>query len=277
MEAYVSMSLPKVSIYMTVKNGLPWIRDTIESILNQTLTEWELIIVDDGSSDGTTDLLRYYASCDSRINLIITEGVGRGKALNMALNRCSAEYVANIDADDVSHPKRLEFELEAIKNNPDYSLVCTKSIFISSETTIQWPVMETKREVIDITRKLIYRNPINHSSIIAKKENLLAVGGYDEYRSCQYDYDLWVRLAISNFRIGYLDLPLVAKRLHKKQSFETKERLYYLIESSKVQARAIKKLGGSKKAWVILLFRFGWGLLPRDIRKRFFDVLKVFA
>ena len=95
---------PLVSVICTVKNGSKTIASVLESVQEQSLHEWEMIVVDDGSTDDTSKIVREYADADSRIRLISTDGVGRGRALNLALAHARAEHVANIDADDPCHP-----------------------------------------------------------------------------------------------------------------------------------------------------------------------------
>ncbi|MDI3328509.1 MAG: glycosyltransferase [Alicyclobacillaceae bacterium] len=260
---------PAISVYMTVKNGGRWVRFAVESIQNQTFQEWEFIIVDDGSTDDTPWILNEFEKNDSRIRVVLTEGIGRGAALNLALSQCQADYVANLDADDLSHPQRLELQYEKAQENPHYVLFCSRSLTIHNETDILWPrVSKSQLFMEDVTNKIPYFNPINHSSVFARREALLSVGGYDQNLMGQFDYDLWVRLAEAGHRLGRFDAALVAKRWHEAQSFEAKNHVRYVLSSLGIQARAIRALRAGLGAWAFLGGRLAWGLLPRQLRVR---------
>ncbi|MDQ7040905.1 MAG: glycosyltransferase family 2 protein [Rhodothermus sp.] len=265
------MASPQVSVYMTVRNGAPWVSSAIQSILQQTLSDWELIIVDDGSTDDTPRILRSFARQDARIQVIATEGIGRGPALNLALQHTHAPYVANLDADDLAHPQRLELELHAIRTHPAFSLVASASIVFAERPPREWPVYAKERiPLVDITQGLLLFNPVIHSSVLMSRAAVAAVGGYCETLQDNLDYDLWVRLATSGYRLGLLNLPLVGKRIHPAQSFETRRHMRYVLSGARIQHQAIRHCKASTryklKAWLFLCLRIAWGFLPQRIR-----------
>lgn len=261
------MSGPLVSVYMTVRNGGKWIVHAIRSVQLQTLREWELIVVDDGSTDNTLGILKTFAASDRRIRVIPTGGVGRGAALNLALQHCTADFVANLDADDLAHPYRLEIQHRIAKEHPEFGLLASKSIIIEGENAPEWvPINKELPTVSDVTEKLAYYNPINHSSVFARREVLLRVGGYNETLRSHLDYDLWVRLVVMGYRLGEIDLPLAAKRWHKDQSFEARAHIKYVMRSLSIQAKAIRALQPGLSAWFYWMGRFGWALIPRSWR-----------
>jgi glycosyltransferase involved in cell wall biosynthesis len=116
--------MPEISIVMSVRNGERTLRAAMESIVGQTFTSWELIAVDDGSTDGTIDILRGYGAADSRIR-IISDGVGRGlpDRLNQSVALATGRYIARMDADDVAYPDRLERQAAFMDANPHVDLV----------------------------------------------------------------------------------------------------------------------------------------------------------
>ena|GEM_PF-1298431 len=265
------MASPQVSVYMTVRNGAPWVSSAIQSILQQTLSAWELIIVDDGSTDDTPRILRSFARQDPRIQVIATGGIGRGPALNLALHHTHAPYVANLDADDLAHPQRLELELHAIRTHPAFALVASASIVFSDRPPLEWPVYANKKvPLVDITQGLLLFNPVIHSSVLMSRAAVVAVGGYCETLQDNLDYDLWVRLAASGYRLGLLNLPLVGKRIHPGQSFEIRRHLRYVISGARIQRRAIRHSKAPTrhklKAWLFLGLRIAWGFLPQRVR-----------
>lgn len=261
---------PLVTVICTVKDGARTIADVIESVLGQSMKEWEMVIVDDGSSDGTEHILRKYAEKDQRIQLVETPGIGRGRALNLALAHSRGSFIANIDADDPSHPCRLELQSKALLEHEHFALLASETKLLHGMENPVWPTIKAAPvPVADVTRRLLVRNPINHSSVMVRRRALERVGGYAEARNSQLDYDLWVRLAAAGYRLGVVGLPLASKRLHEGQSFETRKRLRYLWESARVQAKAIQELNGGVANWMGLGLRFVWGLLPRYVRVSF--------
>jgi teichuronic acid biosynthesis glycosyltransferase TuaG len=258
-----------VSVICTAKNAAATIAATIDSILAQDMPDWEMIIVDDGSTDDTVAVVSRYARADRRIRLVTTGGIGRGRALNRALAEAKADLVANIDADDESHPYRLRRQLEALKRHPEFDLLCTGYVVISGYGSPQWPdhLRSAPLPVVDVTSRLMFKNPVIHSSVLMKKLLLQKVGGYSETRKTQLDYDLWVRLATAGGALGRIDAPLTAKRKHQAQLFENRRRLSYLMGSVKIQVRAIRALGGGAVPFMTIPVRVVWGLLPAATRE----------
>ena len=261
---------PRVSVILTVRNGERHIHAAIGSVLVQTLEDWELIVIDDGSSDQTAAIIETFANSDARIQFIRTPGVGRAVALNMALERAQAPYLANIDVDDPSHPQRLDMLIKAMESAPLYAVISTRSLHLVEDEQPQWQIDPSLQvaEIRDVTKILTRRNPINHSSVIMRTYTLRAVKGYSTNRGSvgREDYDLWVRLAQAGYRLGVLQTMLASKRLHHGQHFERSSRIPYLWGSVKVQARAITTLGHWYD-WVFLPARFAYGLLPHNLRR----------
>jgi Glycosyl transferase family 2 len=260
---------PQVSVICTARNAAVTIAATIESILAQDMPDWEMIIVDDGSTDDTVAVVSRYARADPRIRLVTTGGIGRGRALNRAIAEAKADLVANLDADDESHPCRLRCQLEALKRHPEFDLLCTGYVVISGYGSPQWPdhFWSASPPVVDVTCRLMFENPVIHSSALMKKSRLRKVAGYSETRKTQLDYDLWVRLATVGAALGKIDAPLTARRIHEAQLFENRRRLSYILSSVKVQMRAIRDLGGGAVPFMTIPVRVVWGLLPAALRE----------
>lgn len=264
-----------ISIICTVKNGEKTLIDTIESVINQTFKEWEFIIVDDGSTDNTLEILNTYSIRDSRIKIINTTGIGRGKALNLAVRACKSDYILNIDSDDIMHPKKINIQYSVIRKNPEYFLLCTKNKIIFNQDKITWGKINFINEdkVEDITEKNFKKNQIDHSSVIMRKEYLNYIGGYDEERKSQFDYELWLRAALAGYKLGKINLELVAKRIHKNQSFE-RNRLTHLFRSVVLQTKYIIKV--NKIHFIVYpIGRFFIGLLPFQIRQMINKVINL--
>lgn len=235
----------QVSVICTAKNAAATIEGTIRSILAQDLASWEMIIVDDGSTDDTMSLVLQFAAVDRRIRLVATGGIGRGRALNRALAEATADLVANIDADDESHPCRLRYQLEAMKQRQEFAIVSTDWVRIGDDADPVWPAIDAlaPATVADVTDALVVNNPVCHSSAMMRRAAILGLGGYSEGQRFAFDYDLWVRSAAAGLRIGRIQLPLAAKRIHAGQHYLHADRLRYILKGAYLQLRAMRALG----------------------------------
>jgi glycosyltransferase involved in cell wall biosynthesis len=257
----------EASVICTAKNAAATIERTIRSILAQDFQNWEMIIVDDGSSDDTISIVRTFARADARIRLVTTGGIGRGLALNRALTEAEADLVANIDADDEVHPALLRCHLQAMQQHPQFAVIGADWFLIYGAEQPSWAKIDESIpfEVRDMTDTLALHNAISHSSVVMRKAAIVALGGYDETRRAVIDYELWVRCAAAGLRIGVIQLPLAAHRIHAGQWFRHSPRLHVLLTSLRTQARAMRALG-MKRYLPLLAVGFVWGVLPSWIR-----------
>lgn len=264
-----------ISVICTVKNGETTISQTIQSVLEQTNNNFEVIVVDDGSTDNTAQILERFRSNDNRIKIITTSGVGRSNALNLAVQHSKGEWIANIDADDLWHPQKLEIQEKFIKKNPGFFLVGTNFLIIYDDEIPKWMqnLDQENPKFYDVDDKILITNPISHPSVIMNKEKFIEIGGYDKYKTRLVDYDLWLRAYKINLKMGIIELPLVAKRIHKNQSFENKKRISYIFDSSKLQ---MKHIISNRRFLLILIpiIKFIVGLFPFRLRNKFNNIIK---
>ena len=258
---------PVVSVICTAKNAATTIEATIRSILAQDFQDWEMIVVDDGSTDDTLGIVNRLAETDPRVRPIATPGVGRARALNLAIAEAKADFVANLDADDESHPYRLGCQLEAMKRHPEFAIVATEWFRIYDAASPVWPEIEASASfaVEDVTRSLVVSSQICHSSVMMRKSAIIGLGGYDEETLID-DADLWVRAAAAGLRLGCIQLPLAAKRIHPAQFFLHSPRLPYLWAGLQVKARAIRVLGVRARDVPMIVLRLVWSILPLNVR-----------
>jgi len=186
---------PKVSILMSVYNGARDLREAVDSILKQSFTDFEFIIVNDASNDNSPAILNEYAAKDKRIKLINNEfNLGLTKNLNKAIRESKGEYLARFDSDDISYPDRLKMQVEFLDKNPNCALVGTWSDIIDGSgkimRTVKYPTSSN-----DVKKVLIRYNPFFHSSAMFRKSAVNAVGPYDESWRFAQDYELWLRIA----------------------------------------------------------------------------------
>src|SRR5699024_6749162 len=162
----------------------------------------------------------------------------------------------------------LSIQYKYIKKNPEYFLISSASEIIYEDDSPTWNNCdENLTSIYEIDESILIENPINHSSIIMKKKELINLGKYDEERASQFDYELWLRAFNNNKKMGSINCQLVAKRIHKNQSYENKKRLIYLYRSMNLQIKYII-LHRKSKYLVIPPIRLIFGLLPFKLRKK---------
>lgn len=257
-----------ISVICTVKNGENTVSSTVESVLQQTFEGFELIIVDDGSTDSTLQILKKIQNKDHRIKIVETGGVGRGEALNLAINKSIGKYVANVDADDLFHPQKLAIQLQVFNNNPELFLLSTKGKLIYEYEEPRWEaIMNTDEKVTYHSDALFTENSITHTSVMMNRTALKKLNGYDNYRTTLLDYDLWLRAYTSGYLLANVENVLTAKRIHENQSFENKERLKYTFNNLKLQMKYLK-ISNNYQLILIIFIRFILAQLPFSVRNR---------
>jgi len=203
------VSFPVISVLMGVRDGAPWVAGAIESILGQTLTDLELIVVDDGSTDDTPMLLTGLR--DPRLVVERQAPAGLTRALGRALARARAPLVARLDADDVARPDRLERQHAFMAAHPEVGLLGTAARVVD-EAGREVGTIRPPEDDATLRRTLIRRNPFVHSSIMARAALVTRAGGYDGAFPVAQDYDLWLRLSALT-RMANLPEALVTRRL----------------------------------------------------------------
>lgn len=209
-----SRARPSISVVMTVHNGEPWTAEAVDSVLGQTFGDFELVVVDDGSTDATPDVLHRYR--DPRLRVVRHSRAGQTRALNRALRLSVAPLVARMDADDVALPLRLERQAAFLAAHPAVGLMATAGHEISPAGTI----VRTLTPPTDdraIRRALRRHNPFLHTSVMFRRELLDLTGAYDERLRVAQDYDLWLRMS-RRTRLAALAEPLVLRRLTPGQA-----------------------------------------------------------
>jgi glycosyltransferase involved in cell wall biosynthesis len=202
------MSDPALSVLLPVRNGAAFLAAALDSIVRQTFDQWELVAVDDHSTDGTPALLDAYARAEPRIRIVPPEGTGLVPALNTGLAACRAPLVARMDADDISHPCRLRRQIDLLAGAPDVGLVaCGFRHFPRQRLRVGMRAYEAWQNGLDthdlVMRDLFVESPFVHPSVTFRKALVERVGGY---RECGWteDYDLWLRLAAAGVRFARL-------------------------------------------------------------------------
>jgi glycosyltransferase involved in cell wall biosynthesis len=202
---------------MPVYNCRKYVKEAIESILAQTYRDFEFIIIDDCSTDGTSKLLSLCAKKDKRIRLLRNEeNLGLTKSLNKGLKLARGELIARMDGDDTSAPDRFEKEVRFLDEHPEISLVGTWTEIVDKDgNRISGNTYPTAHE--EIKRNMVRRSQICHASIVFRKSVIKAVGPYDEtFRSAQ-DYEIFPRI-MTKFRVANIPERLYIIRWDFKQN-----------------------------------------------------------
>jgi glycosyltransferase involved in cell wall biosynthesis len=212
-------SAVKASLLMTVYNCQTYVRSSVASALSQVAAEFEVVVINDGSTDLTSTILDEIA--DPRLKVVHCERMGRPRALNFGVARCTAPYVAILDADDVALPHRLHQQVAYLDSHADVALVGSRyrPHIDQHGNPITEDVFPLRSD--EIARELSqFRCPMFHSSVMFRKQQVCDAGGYDEGLTANEDWDLYVRLALAaRLPIANIDERLSLKRLHAKQFF----------------------------------------------------------
>lgn len=196
--------IPRVSIVMSVFNGGALLADAIDSILGQTLTDFEFIIVNDGSADGTLAVLQSYAAKDARICIIDQANTGLTKALIRGVAAARAPLIARMDADDLSHPERLERQVALLDARPDLVAVSCGIEYVAHDLR-SIAVAERRCDETSLPLLMAFSNVISgHGQMVFRKAVYDAAGGYDAAFRFAQDYDLWCRM-LTHGPIGEAD------------------------------------------------------------------------
>jgi glycosyltransferase involved in cell wall biosynthesis len=229
---------PEVSVVIVVYNGERFIRRAVDSVINQTLNDFELVVIDDGSSDQTSQILNSYT--DKRIKMVRNPtNLGISVSANRGIGLARSNLVARLDADDEMFPERLAIQKSAFAwNNID---LCFSRGWINQGagkreslwTELDWSLI--------CWRGLFVNRYGMHSACMFDRESILSIGGYDHSFCRASDYDLWDRCVQGQMKFKYLSLPLIRYSLHE-QSISLKYFDEQEIYARRVSQRAIKRL-----------------------------------
>ncbi len=185
---------PEVSVLVAVRNGGAFLDRSIASISRQTFGDWEMVIVDDASTDGSEKLAAQWAGRDPRIRVLAhSSNKGQTASLNEGLAHCRGRWVARQDADDLSHPRRLETQMAFVHDNPETVLLGTQGVLID-ENDACVGLLDVPTDPDAIAWCTPFLNPFLHTSVLFRREVVQANGGYDENYRIAQDYELWTRL-----------------------------------------------------------------------------------
>jgi glycosyltransferase involved in cell wall biosynthesis len=202
---------PKITVLMPAYNAAKYIAEAIASVLEQTFADFELVIVNDGSTDDTLAVINTFN--DSRIIVISQPNQGVASALNTGLQHSRARYIARFDADDICHPQRLEKQYRFLQNNPDYILVGSDADYILENGDFLFHFKCIAHTHEQIIKKLYFYCPFVHPTVMYRKENICRAGGYPADAHNFEDYLLWTAIARAG-KLYNIAEPLIKYRLN---------------------------------------------------------------
>ncbi len=208
--------MPKVSILLPTYNAADTLNESLSSLSAQSFTDFEIILVDDGSTDGTHLLLDRWKEREPRLEVFCRAHEGIVGALQNGLAECKGDYVARMDADDLADPERLALQVSYLDNHPEVDLVsCRVSAFPPEAVRggikiyIDWLNGLMTHE--QISREIFVESPLPHPSVMFRRETVIHVGGYEDH-GWPEDYDLWLRMYLAGARFAKVPETLVAWR-----------------------------------------------------------------
>ncbi len=203
---------PIISVVITAYNGEKFIKEAVDSVLNQTFNDYEIIVVDDGSSDKTQSILKEYKN---KIRYFYQNNAGTASARNCGIREAKGEYIAFLDQDDIYLPNKIEKCLDYFRLHKECGLVYSDMFVADQDGKAIYNWLTTKKY---FSEGYIYENLLREcffcpSAAVIRRDILVAVGGFDKEIRGTEDYDLWLRIA-RHHKIGLVKEPLVKWRSH---------------------------------------------------------------
>lgn len=256
-------NLPLVSVIMPVRNGASYISESIRSVQEQTCSDWELIIVDDGSSDDTELVVAGYRQQDKRIRYYFQDYGGQGKARNMGISLAMGNLIALLDADDIWFPEKLQQQVKLIKHT-GADLVFADIITIDATGKRQSDTYGVTDGVFSgnsAVANFFKKNSIPALTVLAKRDAVLMAGGFDVTGETQYgeDYCLWIRMLLNQSRFVSSRQQLGAYRLHQHQATGNKKGLIdilNMLHNLSIEDRELaRKKNAAMQVWILRFIR----------------------
>jgi glycosyltransferase involved in cell wall biosynthesis len=231
---------PQVSVIMTAYNSSDFIGDAISSIMNQTMSDWELIVVDDGSVDETVEIIDSFN--DDRIKLLRNKtNQGQSYSRNLAIRESSGLFIAIMDSDDIAYYDRIENQLNYLLKHPDISFCCSWADTIDEYNRITGLKKLPSDEGI-IKLKLLFECPIIHPTVMWRKSEFIDNNlWYDDFFVYAQDYDLWSR-AIEKLHLGVIEQPLLKFRFHHSKSISHSKKDIQIRYAKLISVRNLRKI-----------------------------------
>jgi glycosyltransferase involved in cell wall biosynthesis len=268
------MSHPRVSVVMSVFNGETFLSEAIESILGQIFDNFEFLVIDDGSTDRTPEILSTYERQDPRVRIIRQENKGRATSLNIGINLAKTEFIARMDADDISLPHRFREQIEFLDRHPEVGLLGGAVELIKDSDHVVTTVRPTTQDSEIQSLMLQGRNPMWHPTVVMRKEIVIAVGGYRKPLLDADDYDLFLRMGECS-QIANLNKFVLKYRIHPNQVSVRNMRHQVMCVFAARAAASLRRCGKPDPLWhvenVTPELLDSLGVTPEEIQRTLVD------
>lgn len=259
-----SLTHPRITVLMAVYNGSAFLRQAIDSILEQTFTDYELLIINDASTDDSGGIIASYH--DPRIRVVNNRtNLGLTKSLNIGLKLAKGSLIARMDADDLSHPQRLAKQVALMETDNNYGLIASGMEVIDEKGAVT-SVSKSDYTPEKIYSELQFRNCIPHSSVLFKKDLVLNLGGYNQKIKYAQDYALWVRLSQIT-KINAVNESLIKWRNTERNISNLRKREQQAIVKE-IVTNNIRCLTGKNYPYEYIRFLGGYWHHLKDIPRR---------
>lgn len=269
--------MSRVSILVAAYNAEQFIGQTIRSVVSQTYQDWELIVVDDGSTDGTANIVKEWAQNDSRIKFLVQSNKGASSARNYAFSHSTGDYIVILDADDCILPDKLELQCKHLDNNHMYGVVygdtwhCDENL---SHIILESKKFPSQHVEGDVFERIILGNLFAVHSAMVRRECILRVGLHDESQDLIADWDFWVRVS-EFYKFLYDSTPVAEYRFHRAMSASTDNNSRQWLQrfgvAKKIQSmdkyRLLSKCIKSKFMYYNSRFAYKFGLYEESLHQ----------
>jgi glycosyltransferase involved in cell wall biosynthesis len=263
--------MPEVSVLMPCYNAAETLSETMESLLEQSHPDFEIIIVDDGSTDQSSEILKKYSRTDARVKYFFREHLGIIPALNYGLQQCSGQLIARMDTDDICLPTRLEKQAQYLTENNNVDLVASliegfpkEDIRGGFHVYIDW--LNSLVSDDQIKREIFVESPFAHPSVMFRKQAIDRLGGYQEHGWAE-DYDLWLRMVQAEMNFAKIPEMLLRWRDHPPRLTRTDSR-YSLTNFLRAKAHYLIKGPLVGRDAVII---WGAGMMGKRLSKQLLE------
>jgi len=247
MDRDAQLGSPEVSVILPAHNAGPYLRESLWSISAQTFRDFEIIAVDDGSTDETPQILREYARVEPRLRIIQQANRGGAAARNVAVGAARAPLIAWMDADDIAVPERLELQVDHLKQHPDHAVLGGWLECIDEGGRATGEVLRLPPDHDQIAAAMASAgSQIADPTAMLRRDAFLNVGGYRPHLRTAYDFDLWLRL-LPRSRFANLQRVLVRYRRHEQQTTRRAVTATVLIHFAAMKAYRDRQAGASDR------------------------------
>ncbi len=263
--------MPKVSIVLPTYNGYKYINEAIESVIKQTYVDWELIIVNDCSTDDTFNVIEDYAKKEKRIRIINNEKNKKlPESLNIGFRNARGEYLTWTSDDNIYLPEAIGTMVEYLDSNKASIMVCTAMNMIDCDGNF------VEKHCTYSYERMLYNDCVG-ASFMYRRSVLKDVGEYDGERFLVEDYDYWLRILFFYGKIDFIDKVLYLYRIHERSLTGTRKKEIYM-QLLELRKRYIKYIIAGLKDRRDMLVQIYYemkfaGVLTREIQEKFYDII----